>query len=119
MNTLEWRPDTCNCNIQLQIENNIYTAIESVTDRFDTTYNRIMCNRHTHITNLQDHYQTVLDENRRKNQVYEDILQITPDTPQKFSINEVTGMLTFTVTPFLTASQISEIQTNYLDVVFI
>lgn len=119
MRTIEWRPDTCTCVLQLQIENDVYVAVESVTDRFGTTYNRVACNRHAHIIDLQDHYQTVLDENKRKNQVYEDILQMNSNTPQKFSIDSNTGILTFTVTSHLTALQISELQTNYPDVIFI
>jgi hypothetical protein len=115
---MEWRPDTCNCVIQVQVENNIFTAIESVTDSYGNTYNRFACDRHASIIDVQEHYQTVLQENGRKNQVYEDILLLNPDTPQKFSIDN-NGILSFTVKPYLTDLQIENLQTLYPNVIFI
>jgi hypothetical protein len=120
MKTVEWRPDTCKCVLQLQLEtqdSDNYVAVESVTDMFGTVYDRVLCNRHSHLTDLQNHHQTVLAENQKKNQVYTDILVMNPDVPQRFSIDNK-GILTFSVSGYLTHLQIDILSVNYPDIIF-
>jgi len=117
MKTVEWRPDTCDCVIQMKVVDGEYIAIESTTDPFGVVYNRYACERHKHIEDVQEHYQAVLLENRKKNEVYTDLLQMNPDAPQRFSISEL-GIMSFVVTQYLTPEQLEELEIKYPDVIF-
>lgn len=65
-----WRPDTCECELEYDwdTESDLASRVHTIVKIINA------CSAHSVETDMIKHYDLVLDENGRKNKVYEDIL---------------------------------------------
>ena len=110
MKTIEWRPDTCDCVLQLEYLNNEYTAHEQVVDSFGTIYKRKKCDRHSNLDDAQVHYNTIKSENIYKNQIVSDVIELDESARFEFVIDSNTGNITFYL-----HSSFTQIMKEYLE----
>ena len=109
MKTIEWRPDTCECILQLEYLNNQYVAHEQVVDSFGTIYKRKKCDRHSGLDDVQTHYNTIKTENTYKNVVSADIIELDNTSITDFAIDN-NGVFTFYL-----PNHFTEIMKQYLE----
>lgn len=119
MRTIEWRPDTCECVLQLQWDGTNYTPLEEVVDSFNTIYKRKRCDRHSHLIDLHDHHNAVKQENNKKNSIYNDILKINSSPGMVEFLIDNLGNFTFYLPNVFTELEVDYLEELYPDVIFI
>jgi hypothetical protein len=75
----KWRPDTCSCEIDYEWERGSSEAI-----RVHTPIANKPCQYHAHLSDIEQHYQTVLKENQKKNSVIAKLSESTGENPTSF-----------------------------------
>lgn len=73
--TTRWQPDTCDCDIEYQWDTDVPqdARIHTVSK-----INRA-CKAHEKLATKEDHFEKVLDENKRKNIIRKEILDKVPE----------------------------------------
>ena len=84
-----WRPDTCGCELEFEWDNEV-----SLDKRTHLPGKYVVkCAAHNHIEDNTRHFESVLEENRRKNQT----LTILKELPLSFVEQNTTGKATVKV----------------------
>jgi hypothetical protein len=88
--TTSWSPDTCNCTLE-------YTWDDAVPEdqRTHTPANIVRrCSAHTPLADTNSVFNTIMEENPRKNRSFDEILQNAPNT-NWFDIDAESGQRVF------------------------
>lgn len=88
--TTNWKPDTCDCIIEQGIDDSLPQA-QQVLFGVSSIFK---CPAHSHINNVDDHFNAVNEENPRKNFSLDEILQNAPNN-NWFDIDADSGARVF------------------------
>jgi hypothetical protein len=93
INTTEWRPDTCGCVLYYQWDDTV-----SDTQRVHTPVNSVKCSDHANQATHSAAFNSVIDENTKKNQGLQTALDNGPTSLFDVQTDGVTRILKNSIT---------------------